>query len=61
MHSWFGVALMLVIVGTAFTLTEAVDAAVLVQPVVVLVTVRLYTPPAAVTEAVNEGETAVEV
>jgi hypothetical protein len=55
MHSGLGLALKLVIVGTAFTLTVDVTDVVLVQPDPGKVTVKLYTPEAAVVVAVNEG------
>jgi len=60
-QSGFGVALTLVIVGTALTVTKDVTDVLLVHPVVVEVTVKLYTPEAAVAVAVNDGATPVDV
>jgi len=59
-HNGFGDAFTLVIVGTAFTLTAEVAELALVQPVPGYVTVKLYTPLAAVVVAVNDGATLVE-
>jgi hypothetical protein len=60
-QSGFGDALTLVIVGNAFTTTAPVTAVALVQPVPGYDTVKLYTPPAAVVVAVNDGATLVEL
>ena len=60
-HSKSGDALTLDIVGTAFTVTDVVVAVALVQPVPGYVTAKLYTPPAAVVVAVNDGATPAEL
>jgi hypothetical protein len=59
-HNGLGDALILVIVGNALTVTDIVDIK-LAHVVVGSVTVKLYTPLATVTDAVNDGEAAVEV
>ena len=59
-QSGFGEAVTLVMVGNAFTVTVAVTDAALVQPPPGKVTVKLYTPLAAVVVAVNEGATLAE-
>ena len=55
-HSRFGNALTLVIIGNAFTVTVVVVAVALVQPPPGYVTVKLYTPLAAVVVVVNTGD-----
>jgi hypothetical protein len=60
-QSGFGEALTLAIVGNAFTVTGAVTEIELVQPVLGEVTVKLYTPLAAVVVGVNIGVTLVEL
>ena len=61
-HNGFGDALIPPpIVGTAFTDTMPVADTALVHPVPGYVTVKLYIPVAAVTEAENTGEVAAEL